>query len=61
MSLLTVREAAARLHVSMPTMRRLIKSGDIPVVVLRIVRGRRTLRVRPETLDRLIRRWEVRA
>ena len=60
MTLLTVRQAAERLQVSLPTMRRLIAAGTVPVVVLKTTRGRRMLRVRPDTLEQVIREREHR-
>jgi excisionase family DNA binding protein len=48
-SLLTQRQVAAQLGVSVPTVRRLTKSGVLPAVRL----GKRSVRYRPETLDAL--------
>lgn len=45
----TIQEAAAILHVSIATIRRMIRSGRLPVVRL----GPRTIRIRREDLDAL--------
>lgn len=49
MQLLTLRQAAERLQVSMSTIRRRVDEGEIPVV-----RIGRNIRVRPEDLEEYI-------
>lgn len=49
--LLTLRQVAGRLQVSMSTIHRRIKAGELPTV-----RIGRSLRVRPEDLDAYIER-----
>ena len=48
-SLLTIREAAERLGVSIETVRRRIKAGE-----LRVIRDRRIIRIHPDDLESYI-------
>jgi len=57
--LLDVNEVAEYLSVHPDTVRRMIERGVLPVVQFDGSRGK-TIRIRPESLQRIMSRWETR-